>query len=196
MKRLFAFISILGLLLFSAQAFALGPFLYGGGGGGTGNLTAGTMGGAGKVCTEASGTVIDCNSNFPTNATTVNGGAVPTSAPVTGTDSNGRLVDASGGLKFYNNGASISNNGTITLPTMTSGWPMRCTIEVGDDTDSAMFSIASGGTATAISTSSGIVFNATTTSKIQIGGASPANPLIITNASGSTKNIWLTCTYK
>lgn len=92
--------------------------------------------------------------------------------------------------------ASLANNGTITLPTATGGWPLRCEIEAGDDADSAYFTVASGGTASPISSSAGIVFNAATASKVQVGAAAPANPLVITNASGGALNIWVSCKYK
>lgn len=92
--------------------------------------------------------------------------------------------------------ASLANNGTITLPTATGGWPLRCEIEAGDDADSAYFTVTSGGTASPISSSAGIVFNAGTASKVQVGAAAPANPLVITNASGGALNIWVSCKYK
>lgn len=103
---------------------------------------------------------------------------------------------AFGGMSSCQYAASVLNNGTITLPTATSGWPLRCEIETGDDTNSALFTVTSGGTASPISSSAGIVFNLATASKVQVGAVSPANPLIITNASGGTLNIWVACKYK
>lgn len=141
------------------------------------------------------------------NAVLVNGASVPTSKTVVGTNSSGQIVDATtaagsftclplGGLNTCQYAAAVLNNGVITLPTATSGWPLRCEIETGDDADSAYFTVTSGGTASPISSSAGIVFNAATASKVQVGAASPANPLIITNASGGTLNIWAACKYK
>ncbi len=172
-----------------------------------------------------------------------------------------------GGINTCGVAATVANNGTITLPTATSGWPLRCEIETGDDADSALFTVTSGGTATAIHSSSGLVFNeelltldvgatpadfspgATITgvtstktavivskltsltyivknrsgaftlgevlgdgtnsadqgatkpvvsveaNKVNIGSA-PANPLVITNASGGDLKIWVDCKYK
>jgi hypothetical protein len=42
---------------------------------------------------------------------------------------------------------------------MTSGWGARCSIESGDDVDEGEFSVTSGGTASAIYSSAGLVYN-------------------------------------
>ena len=89
-----------------------------------------------------------------------------------------------------------NNNGTITLPTATAGWPLRCEIETGDDADSALFTVTSAGVSSPISSSAGIVFNLATASKVQVGAVAAANPLVITNASGGALNIWVACKFK
>ena len=86
---------------------------------------------------------------------------------------------------------AVANNGTVTLPSVTSGWSGQGEITIGADVDRATFTTNDTGTVNLVASSSGIVSNAATASKIQMGAVTPANPIVITNASGVSANIIL-----
>ena len=184
MKRI---IIILALLL--AATASAGPVVTGGGGQAINPASSPTFVGE---------TLTGLTASLPvfTNASKalVSGSALGTTAYTTTAGS--FTCTPLGGLNICSVAAAVLNNGVLTLPTATAGWPLRCEIETGDDADSALFTVASGGTASPISSSAGIVFNLATASKVQVGAVAPANPLIITNASGGTLNIWVSCKYK
>ena len=102
---------------------------------------------------------------------------------------------AIGGANVCSYSAAVSNAGTITLPTVTTGWGGIGTIVIGTGGDYAQFTTDASGNVNLVWSSAGVVANAATASKVQIGAATPANPIVVTNATGSAANITVTYTY-
>lgn len=108
------------------------------------------------------------------------------------TTGGGLTCTARGGVNDCTYAGSVANNGTLTLPTVTTGWSGQGEITIGTDNDHAAFTTDAAGNVNLIWTSAGIVANAATSSKTQIGAATPANPVVITNASGGALNYVVT----
>lgn len=100
-----------------------------------------------------------------------------------------------GGSNRCQYAASVANNGTVTLPTITSGYSGQGEITIGADTDHAQFTTDASGNVNLIWTSAGIVANAATASKFQLGAATPANPVVLTNATGGAVTVVLSFIY-
>jgi len=92
------------------------------------------------------------------------------------------------GLKVYTHNASVNDDASITLPTVTNsgfGW---VTVEGAEAY--TMFIIDGNGIITLISNSANVVANADTDSKLCVGGAAaPYEPAAITNKLGGAKVI-------
>ena len=101
-----------------------------------------------------------------------------------------------GGKNTCGYAGSIANNGTLTLPTVTAGYSGQGEITVGADADHAQFTTDASGNVNLVWTSAGIVANAATANKVQIGAVSPANPVVITNASGGALTFIVDYNYK
>lgn len=91
--------------------------------------------------------------------------------------------------------AAVSNNGTITLPTVSAGWGGIGLLVIGAGGDYAQFTTDASGNVNLVWSSAGVVANAATASKVQIGAATPVNPIVVTNATGSAANITVSYTY-
>jgi hypothetical protein len=124
-------------------------------------------------------------------AAAVTGNQVFTLPTSTGT----MALTTENGLTSYRYGAVVNNNATLTLPTVTASSGGRGTIVVGANVDEATFTTDASGNVTLSEWTGGIVANASTAYKVQIGAAAPANPVVITNASGGNIMIQVTFLY-
>jgi hypothetical protein len=94
----------------------------------------------------------------------------------------------------------IATTGTTTLPTLTAnqgahGFMSCAHASTGALTESAEFEFGSDGVVNLIRASANVVANAATAAKVQIGAAAPANPVVITNATGAALNTMITLWY-
>ncbi len=137
-------------------------------------------GSSGQFYTSQGGT----NAPVWSTATAAGVGAAPAY-----TTAGGMTCASFGGLSRCGYAGAVANNGTVTLPTVTTGWSGHGFITIGTDGDRAEFTVDASGNVNLAWGSSGVVTNSGAASKVQVGGATPANPVVITNATGSSVNI-------
>lgn len=97
-------------------------------------------------------------------------------------------------------GQLAATSGSVTLPTITSNYPAKGLIECahasnGTIVESAEFEYGSGGSVSLIWNTDNVVANAATASKVQIGAATPANPVVITNGTAAALNTMIVLHY-
>jgi hypothetical protein len=112
-----------------------------------------------------------------------------------------RLTDVSGGLpgsyKYY--AASILDDGTYALPTVTANYPAHGFVQLSNGAvivESAEFEYGSDGNVQIIRGSANVVVNVDTDGKVCLGTAAGQNPLTVKNRLGGTRQIIITLWYK
>lgn len=98
----------------------------------------------------------------------------------------------------YRYAASIADDGTTALPTITANYAALCEVIVssaGVIDANATFLIDSTGNVTAQIDSGNVVYNADTDTKLCIGTAAAQNPLTVKNRLGGAKNILINMKY-
>ena len=134
----------------------------------------------------------------PDNVSILNSGGVLTATPASigaapaYTTLGGLTCSVQGGENVCYFAGSMASSATLTLPTVTTGWSGQGEITIGADADHASFTTDASGNVNLVWTSSGIVANAATASKFQLGASTPANPIVLTNATGGSINVVVT----
>lgn len=114
----------------------------------------------------------------------------------------GNSTVATGGIIHWAYAAPLLRTETITLPTITENYLAHGFIQVADASTgviskSAEFEYGSTGEVSLIRGTENIEANAATASKISLGPASPANPVVIKNNYASTDfDVMITLDYK
>jgi hypothetical protein len=100
--------------------------------------------------------------------------------------------------KKFRHTAAVADDGTVTLPTITTDFPAIGLVEVatgGAIVESAEWNMSSDGTVNLIRSTANIVANADTDTKFCLGTAGGQNPLVIKNRLGGSRNVMISFLY-